>query len=228
MDALTRQEVRAVDRAAIEVLGIPGVILMENAGRNCADAIEQFLGGKSDQRAAIVAGPGNNGGDGYVIARHLAMRGFGVTTFIICQREKISGDAAVNLNAISALKHDIRYLAAEEIGDLASQLAEFDLIVDAIGGTGVQGALRGPAATAVEQINAAGRPVAAVDIPTGLDCDTGRTDGPAVRADLTVTFVAAKKGFSHPQASQYTGEVIVADIGVPADLVVSISSEFDK
>ena len=228
MDSLTRQEVRAVDRAAIDELGIPGLILMENAGRNCAEAIDEFLGDKRGARVAIVAGAGNNGGDGYVIARHLAMRGFGVVTFIICPRQKISGDAEINLRAISALKHDIRFPEAEQLGDLGRELANFDLVIDAIGGTGVQGALRGAALAAVEQINAADKPVAAVDIPTGLDCDTGQVDGPAIRADLTITFVAAKKGFDLGNARKYTGTVVIADIGVPSDLVSSISSESDK
>ena len=220
-----------MDRAAIDVLGIPGVILMENAGRNCADAIEEFLGfssGQAGRNVAIVAGPGNNGGDGYVIARHLAMRGFRVVTFIICPAEKISGDAAVNLRAITALQHDIRFLTSEQLGGLSVSLGEFDVVVDAVGGTGIRGALRGDAALAVEQINLAGRRVVAVDIPTGLDCDTGAADGPVVRAELTVTFVAAKRGFDQVRAGEYTGKVVVADIGIPADLVRSISAESDK
>ncbi|MDP6542953.1 MAG: NAD(P)H-hydrate epimerase [Phycisphaerae bacterium] len=227
MNSLTRDEVRAVDRAAIEGLGIPGLILMENAGRNCADAIENFLDAGRSFSIAIVAGPGNNGGDGYVIARHLAMRGFRVITCIICPAEKISGDAAVNLQAISALQHDIRFLSDEQLTGLAASLAEFDVVVDAIGGTGIRGALRGDAAVAVEQINASGRSVVAVDIPTGLDCDTGQADGPAVRADLTVTFVAAKRGFELGRACDYTGAVVVADIGIPADLVRSIAPKSD-
>ena len=201
---------------------------MENAGRNCADAIEAFLGEEVSLNVAIVAGAGNNGGDGYVIARHLAMRGFRVVTFIICPAEKISGDAAVNLRAISALRHDIRFLTSEQLGGLSASLGEFDAVIDAIGGTGIRGALRGEAALAVEQINAAGRRVVAVDIPTGLDCDTGAADGPVVRAELTVTFVAAKRGFDSGRAGEYTGKVVVADIGIPADLVRSISAESDK
>ncbi|MDP6635561.1 MAG: NAD(P)H-hydrate epimerase [Phycisphaerae bacterium] len=228
MDSLTRDEVRAVDAAAIQGLGIPGLILMENAGRNCADAIEEFIGSENERKVAIVAGPGNNGGDGYVIARHLAMRGFEVVTFIICPIEKISGGAEVNLRAISVLRHDIRFPTSQELSGLSASLGEFDVVIDAVGGTGISGALRGGAAMAVEQINAAGRPVVAVDIPTGLDCDTGRADGPAVRADLTVTFVAPKVGFDVDGAQEFTGKVVVADIGVPAELVRAISAEFDK
>ena len=228
MDSLTRDEVRAVDRVAIEELGIPGVILMENAGRNCADAIEEFCKQRGAHSVAIVAGAGNNGGDGYVIARHLAMRGFSVKTRVICPEEKITGDAEINLRAILALRHDVEFLAPEQLGGLAKSLSECDVIIDAIGGTGVCGALRGAAAVAVGQINETGRPVVAVDIPTGLDCDTGQTDGPAIRADLTVTFVAPKKGFAAAGSDEYTGDVIVADIGVRADLVRAISAEFDK
>jgi len=225
MDSLTRDEVRAIDRAAIETLGIPGVILMENAGRNCADAIAEFLGTTAGRSVAVVAGAGNNGGDGYVIARHLAMRAAKVTTFITCPAEKISGDAAINLRAIEALRHDIRQITGQQIGDLSRELATCDVIVDAVGGTGIRGPLRGDPAAAVQQINAAGRPVVAVDIPTGLDCDTGAADGPAVRAAMTVTFVAPKRGFDFPQSGQYTGTVVTADIGIPADLVAEIVRE---
>ncbi|MCP4378745.1 MAG: NAD(P)H-hydrate epimerase [bacterium] len=228
MDSLTREEVRAVDRAAIECLGIPGVILMENAGRNCADVIEEFLADVPGRNVAIIAGPGNNGGDGYVIARHLAMRDFRVVTFIICPAEKITGDAEVNLRAITSLRHDIRYPSPEQLADLAASLSEFDVVVDAIGGTGVQGALRGAAAVVVEQINLADKLVVAVDIPTGLDCDTGQVEQMAVRADLTVTFVAPKIGFESERAREYTGRLVVVDIGIPAELVRSISSESDK
>jgi hydroxyethylthiazole kinase-like uncharacterized protein yjeF len=102
------------------------------------------------------------------------------------------------------------------------------VVIDAIGGTGIRGALTGDPAVAVEQINSTGKCVVAVDIPTGLDCDTGQADGPAIRADLTVTFVAPKRGFGLGRASDYTGTVVVADIGVPADLVRAISAESDK
>jgi NAD(P)H-hydrate epimerase len=219
MESLSRNQVRAVDRHAIETLGVPGVVLMENAGRNAADAIERFLGSAAGKSVAIVAGAGNNGGDGYVVARHLAMRGAKVSTFLAAPREKITGDAAVNLRIIDNLGHDIRESAGQgELKRLAESLRGFDLIVDAVGGTGIQGAPRGDIATAIEQINACGRPVVAIDIPTGLDCDTGQAPGPAVRAAMTVTFVARKKGFDAPGASAYTGEVVVADIGIPGGL----------
>ena len=219
MASLSRSEVRAVDRYAMETVGIAGVVLMENAGRQSADAVEQLLGGASGRSVAIVAGGGNNGGDGFVVARHLAMRGARVVTFLVAPPEKIGADAAINLEILGKIGHDVRPTGAEELKSLAGLLAGFDVVVDAVGGTGVRGALRGAVATAVEQINAAGRPVVAIDIPTGLDCDTGEVSGPTVRARLTVTFVARKKGFDAPGAAEFTGEVRVADIGIPADVV---------
>ncbi|MCE5327164.1 MAG: NAD(P)H-hydrate epimerase [Planctomycetaceae bacterium] len=215
MTALSRQDVRAVDRWAIDELGIPGVILMENAGRQVADAACRLLGSPGARRVAVMAGAGNNGGDGYVAARHLALRGAIVATFIISPIDRIEGDALINLKAIRALDHEIYAVTADAVAGLGKRLAEYDLVIDAVGGTGINGPLRGAAARAVEQINAAGRPVVAVDIPTGLDCDSGLPNDPTVKATVTVTFVARKIGFEAPGAADYTGEVIVADIGVP-------------
>jgi hydroxyethylthiazole kinase-like uncharacterized protein yjeF len=221
MGSLSRDEVRAIDRVAIETLGVPGMVLMENAGRQVADAVADLLGGPGGlggRRVAIVTGSGNNGGDGFVVARHLSLRGVRVVVFMIAPAEKLTGDAATN-HAISAkLGLDLRFVGAADLAGLAGQLRGFDAIVDAIGGTGIRGPLRGEQAEAVEQINAAARPVVAVDIPTGLDCDTGLAAGPTVRAAITVTFVARKKGFDNPASAEFTGEVRVADIGIPGDL----------
>ena len=225
MESLSRQEVRRIDRCAIETIGAAGVVLMENAGRNCADAIERFSATRElgAPAVAVVAGAGNNGGDGFVIARHLAMRAVTVRTFVVVPDEKIAGDARANLTILRNLEHDVRSLGEQEISTLADSLRGFDLVVDAVGGTGIRGALRGAPAAAVEQINAAGLPVVAVDIPSGLDCDRGQAAGAVVRADLTVTFVARKKGFDAPGAAAWTGPVEVADIGVPPARVAAIA-----
>jgi len=217
--SLTRDEVRAVDRYAIETLGVPGVVLMENAGRNAAGVIEDFLAHDARRRVAVVAGAGNNGGDGYVIARHLARDGYPVTTFLLSPDESITGDARINLDILCRLKLDVQ--PAGDVSRFADVLRRFDLIVDAVGGTGVRGAPRSDLAAAVEQINAAGKPVLAVDIPTGLDCDTGEALGPCVRAAATVTFVARKRGFDNPASLSYTGPVHVADIGVDAERILT-------
>lgn len=225
MDALSRDTVRRLDRFAIETLGVPGVVLMENAGRGAAEAAEEMLGGAAGRRVAVVAGAGNNAGDGFVIARHLGIRGARVATFLVAPAEKITGDARVNLDVLRALAGEITPVTGDELNRLGETLAAFDLVVDAVGGTGIQGALRGAAATAVEQINAAGRPVLAVDIPTGLDCDTGAAAGPVVRATMTVTFLARKTGFDAPGAAEFTGEVRVLDIGVPAERIARMAPE---
>jgi len=223
MNCLTRDEVRAIDRFAIEVLGVPGVVLMENAGRQSADAVADFLNGAAGRRVGIVAGAGNNGGDGFVVARHLAMRGARVATFLVSLPGNVTGDAAVNLDILRKLGQDVRCVAGKDLPEFLGVLTDFDVVVDAVGGTGIRGALRGDPAAAVERINAAGRPVVAIDIPTGLDCDTGEASGPTVRAKRTVTFVARKRGFDAPGAAEYTGEVRVADIGVPAELVARMA-----
>jgi len=224
MRSLTRNQTRAIDRFAIEALGVSGVVLMENAGRLCAGAVGDFLHGPAGRSVAICAGAGNNGGDGFVVARHLSMRLARVVVFLVGPADKLSGDAETNYRIARNLHLDIREVGPAELPGLANELAGFDVIVDAVGGTGIRGALRGDVAVAVEQINAAGVPVVAVDIPTGLDCDTGSAEGPAVRAAMTVTMLARKKGFDSPESAEYTGEVRVVDIGIPAEVVDRLAS----
>ncbi|MFW6066296.1 MAG: NAD(P)H-hydrate epimerase, partial [Planctomycetota bacterium] len=131
---MTRDEVRRVDRYAIETLGVPGVVLMENAGRHVADAACEMLGEPAEASVAVVAGGGNNAGDGFVVARQLNLRGVKAVTFLVAEREKIKGDAATNLKIIENLGHDICDVVAEDLPELAEQLAGFDLLVDAVGG----------------------------------------------------------------------------------------------
>lgn len=225
MISLTREQARAIDRCAIETLGVPGIVLMENAGRRCADAVGGFLGGDpAGRKIAICAGAGNNGGDGFVMARHLAMREATVTVFLLSPAQKLVGDAETNYRIAERLGLDIReVVGSDALGGLSKELAPFDVVVDAVGGTGIRGALRGDVASAVEQINAAGLPVVAVDIPTGLDCDTGAAEGPAVRAKMTATMIARKKGFDAPGSAEFTGKVRVVDIGIPADVVARMA-----
>lgn len=244
MKPLSREEVRSVDARAIGALGIAGLVLMENAGRQAADVACLMLCGCLSgggvgarcadfeccmsyapyptkipvvgKKVAVVAGAGNNGGDGFVVARHLAVRGAHVETFLVSPRDKISGDAAINLQILERMGCQIRDAFGDQATTLAKSVSDSALVIDAIGGTGVTGPLRDSFAVAVEQINAAGRPVLAIDIPTGLDCDTGLPTGPCIRASVTVTFVTPKKGFDAPGANKFTGMIWVADIGVPA------------
>ncbi|MBN1391998.1 MAG: NAD(P)H-hydrate epimerase [Sedimentisphaerales bacterium] len=218
---MSREEARAFDAWAINEVGIPGVVLMENAGRSCAELIKKemdsrFRGNDKTAKVCIFCGTGNNGGDGYVIARHLLNDDFEIIVVICGERGKIKGDAKVNLDILeklgqSALQLDIN-------GDIARQVKAFtadaDMIVDAIFGTGLSGRLSGEYKRLIEAINASGRAILAVDIPSGLDCDTGEPLGAAVKASWTVTFAAVKKGFTYAKAREYTGEVFVASIGV--------------
>ena len=208
---------RAVDAWAINELGIPGVVLMENAGRSCAELIKEKLRGTARPKVCIFCGTGNNGGDGYVIARHLLNSGFEVVVVVCGERVKIRGDALVNLDVLSRLGHRIEQLepaghdAAQQVQRLAM---DAEMIVDGLFGTGLVGELRAEYRELIEAINGQGKPILAVDIPSGLDCDTGKPLGAAIRATYTVTFVAVKKGFTCAGAQHYTGEIYVASIGV--------------
>ncbi len=215
----TRDEVSAFDAWAINTLGIPGVVLMENAGRSCAELIKDKLKGKSEPKVCIFCGTGNNGGDGYVIARHLLNSGFAVTVVICGNRSKIKGDAKINLDILERMGKEIESLNLTE-GKVREQVEAFcsgaDMLVDGLFGTGLSGQLRGGYKELIESMKSCGCPILAVDIPSGLDCDTGEPLGAAIRAVATVTFVALKKGFISPAAHAYTGEIFIASIGIDA------------
>jgi NAD(P)H-hydrate epimerase len=209
---LDRESVRAVDRAAIEEYGIPGVVLMENAARGLASEALDMLG-RTGKHVVIVCGSGNNGGDGWALARHLHNAGVSVTVGVLGEPREGS-DAALN-------RRVCRRMAITETApdDLPAPLAGCDLIVDAIFGTGLDRRVTGVAAAVIDLINASGRRVLAVDVPSGLDCDSGATLGCAVKAARTVTFVARKPCMELEVAKAYLGSVVVVDIGAPIDLV---------
>jgi len=219
---MTRDEVRAFDSWAINTLGIPGMVLMENAGRSCAELIKDKLKDVADPKVCIFCGTGNNGGDGYVIARHLINSGFKVVVVVCGDRNKIKGDAKLNLEILERLGRRIERLNLRD-SDIAGQVKAFaadaDMLVDSLFGTGLSGQLSDEYKQLIESMNAQSCPILAVDIPSGLDCDSGQPLGAAVRANYTVTFVAVKKGFtSAGGAAAYTGEIFTASIGVePAD-----------
>ncbi len=211
--SMSRAQVREIDRRAIELFGLPGVVLMENAGRGAA---ELFIELGVDGPVVICAGKGNNGGDGFVIARHLENRGSKVSVLLFCDPEELRGDAAVNYRVIAAAKTPLHVFGTEfDANELEGRLAEADWIVDALLGTGTLGDIREPYATIIQRINAADAKVLAIDLPSGMDCDTGLSIGHCVRADHTATFVARKKGFNTDESRELTGTVHVIDIGVP-------------
>ncbi len=231
MRSLTRQQVRRVDQTAIDSLGIPGIVLMENAGRNAAEASARLLHEKSGKVArgayvAVICGGGNNGGDGYVVARHLHNRGAHVAVFAAKDPADLAGDALTNARIIQRMAVPIRLIDDPgTLGDAADHWRKADLIVDALLGTGFTGELRPATAkviTACNQSAAAGAAVVALDLPSGLDCDTGLPAHPTICADLTVTFAAPKIGFDHPAAHEHLGRVVVAEIGVPPELLEQV------
>ena len=223
MARLARQEVRELDRLAIEEYGVSGIVLMENAGANTARLLEaQGITGP----VAISCGRGNNGGDGFVIARHLEAAGHQVRVLLAAAPEAYAGDAAINLRIVERSGSSIICLATADEEAWRRELAGAAWIVDALLGTGAVGPPRGAIAIAITAINdmrAAAVDVAArvlaVDLPSGLDADTGAAAGPCVRADLTATFVAEKAGFANPSAAAFTGTVHVLGIGAPAALL---------
>ena len=215
--ALTRNEMRELDRKAIEELGIPSVCLMELAGLAVADEADSLC--KEGRLVVVVAGRGNNGGDGYVAARHLSNRGVETEVLVLAPEEQIAGDARINLEVILRMGVFVHFLATPVRWDVfRERLQRACVMVDALLGTGLKGDVREPSRQAIEVVNGLGRPVVSVDIPSGLDCDKGEPLGIAVKATTTVTFARAKVGLLKPEAARYVGRLVVADIGIPPDL----------
>ncbi len=219
--ALGRDEIREIDRKAIEEYEIPGIILMENAGRNVAEEVFKMLAGTEKARVAIFCGKGNNGGDGFVIARHLYNRGVDVSVYSTTEVSRVlsEGDAPTNLKILLNMNIEIKELKEVHIGKIGKVLNDYSVIVDAIFGTGLSGEVREPIRTLIAKINEADTPVVSVDIPSGLSCDDGVVLGTAVKATKTVTFIAAKTGFFQKNGKEHTGELIVSDISVPKELI---------
>jgi len=221
----TREQVRDLDRRAIEEYGIPGVVLMENAGRAAAEIAADMLGDAAGKRAVIFCGKGNNGGDGYVIARHLHNRGVKVSLVLACEQSAIPGDGDAGINLAITRAMGIPLYSVESAGgaaDAAALTRKADILVDALLGTGLQGDVRDPYLSLIRLINAADAPVLSVDIPSGLDANTGNVLRAAVRATRTATFVLPKRGFYLGEGPSHTGEVAVIDIGMPRELVESL------
>jgi NAD(P)H-hydrate epimerase len=246
---LSRKEVRSLDEKAASELAMPTLLLMENAGRGAAAWLAELAGaippdaggrpltspptlpdpdvphGPPPPKILILCGPGNNGGDGGVVARHLDAWGFPVRVVWFARGDQLRGDAAAQWNILARSGIDQSAWFDDHPGDaidpqaMRSLIAGADWLVDGLLGTGLSRPVEGPLRTVIEAINDSGRPVFALDLPSGLDADTGKPLGIAVRAAATATFVAPKLGFSAPGAAAYTGEVAVIDIGLPRSLL---------
>lgn len=218
---LTREQAREFDRRAIAEFAMPGVLLMENAGRGVAVHVRRVNPQK--RRTVIVCGGGNNGGDGFVIARHLDNWGWPVRVLLFARPSELSGDAAAMYQILAKSNVPIEVVLPDAVrfeDYLNEGITNFNdgWIVDALYGTGLTGPAREPMDRVIAAMNASPAPVLAVDVPSGLDADTGSPLGVAVRADYTITFVGLKSGFLATQAHEWTGEVHVADIGAPKAL----------
>jgi NAD(P)H-hydrate epimerase len=237
---LTREECQAIDRLAIDVYGMSGLVLMENAGRGTVDVLERLgIAGP----VVVLCGKGNNAGDGFVIARHLAIRGYECCVVLLCPPTDLRGDAAANFailknggapifegSAASRAAHGPPGSPNEGPNERPPRLGGptfdgADWIVDAMLGTGARGEPRPPLDAAIDWMNAQSCHKLAVDVPSGLDCDTGEPSSHTVRADHTCTFAAMKIGFTLGQAARYTGTVHVCDIGVPPRLIEEVAKQ---
>jgi NAD(P)H-hydrate epimerase len=220
--ALTREEMRELDRKAIEEYKIPGIILMENAGRNVAEEVLQMIDNPQKVKVAILCGKGNNGGDGCVVARHLHNQSISLNVFLVAKISDIlkDGDAGTNLQILLNMKIPVKeILDIHGVNNILKELNNYNILVDALFGTGLSGDVREPFKTLINGVNNLNKPMVSVDIPSGLDCNTGKILGAALKATKTVTLAVAKKGFYLNDGPSYTGKVIVSDISIPRELI---------
>lgn len=222
MQLVTAQQMQEMDKQTIENFGIPGLVLMENAGRGAVKLLIEQFGSLENKKIAVLAGRGNNGGDGFVMARYLMEKGIYVNCFLLSQKTNVKGDAKVNLDLAEKLyaQHSngriIEIPDAEVFKTRRAAMLHHDLFIDAVLGTGLNSDVRGFYKDAIELMNASGKPIFAVDIPSGLHSDTGKPLGTATRAGATATFAFAKIGHLLYPGNTYTGKLGIVDIGIPA------------
>jgi len=223
MYLVTASEMQAMDRRTIETFGLPGRLLMENAGRGATQVLLRTFAGLIDKKVAVIAGRGNNGGDGFVIARCLFQKGIPVRVYLLAERKMVRGDAAANLDLLKPLG-----IPVDEIPDgnafkrFKTAMRHQDIWVDAILGTGLKSDVSGYFREIIDFINAQERPVFSVDIPSGLDSDTGTPRGACIRAHTTATFGFAKIGHFVLPGAIYTGKLEIVDIGIPDHIAAQV------
>jgi ADP-dependent NAD(P)H-hydrate dehydratase / NAD(P)H-hydrate epimerase len=225
MKLVTAAEMRELDRRTIEDLGVPSVVLMENAGRSTYQVLRREFPELSGA-VAVLAGRGNNGGDGLVVARYLANDGFPVSVFLLASRDQVRGDALVNLKILEAMGLEVEeVLGEDQLSAVAHRLSRADLVVDALLGTGLNSPVRGLLAQLIDRVNQVRSPVLAVDIPSGLSADTGEPLGPTVEADVTVTYGFPKLGQITLSGREYVGQLWLVDISIPPALAQGLKTE---
>ncbi len=219
VNSVTAKEIQELERWGIESIGIPSIVLMENAGRAVAQAVSQRYksrrGSLPRRRVSIICGRGNNAGDGLVAARHLLVKGIATKIFLIGTPSDLKADARMNLSILQNLDQPIRLLAKRD-SIFLKELNECSMIVDAIFGIGLNRDVDEPFKGVIEAINQASQPVISVDVPSGLDATTGEIQGACVKANVTVTLGLMKTGLKQKRGPQQAGQIQVADIGIPA------------
>jgi hydroxyethylthiazole kinase-like uncharacterized protein yjeF len=223
MRILTADQMREADRRTTQDIGIPSLVLMENAGRQVVAAMESFFPDLAERRVAVVSGKGSNGGDGFVVARTLHQRGVDVSVFVVGQVADIKGDSRINIEILGRLGVTVVEIADEGQWELHfSEISDHELIVDALFGTGLKSALSGIYETVIADINASAIAVVSIDLPSGMSADTPDLIGDCIEATVTVTLGAAKLPLILPPAEEKAGEVVIADIGIPGGIIESV------
>jgi hydroxyethylthiazole kinase-like uncharacterized protein yjeF len=223
MRILNSTQMRDADRRTIDDIGIPSLVLMENAGRQAVAAMEAMYSDLQDRQVAVLCGRGNNGGDGFVVARTLAQRGVDVSVFLIGRVADVRGDARVNLEILGRLGLTVVEVADSQAWELhVSEVGDCTLIVDAMFGTGLNAPVSGYIESVITDVNASGIPVIAIDLPSGLSADSADPIGPSIEAGLTVTLAAPKLPLVLPPGETRAGDIVIADIGIPADVLESV------
>ena len=215
MDIAFGWQMREMDRKTIEEYGVLGIVLMENASMALSEVCADYLKSRGLKKAAIVCGAGNNGGDGFAAARLLTVRGYDVDVLLAGKEEKIKGDALINYNAL--LKMGIRVI--KKIEDFENVISKADIVVDALFGTGFSGEVRAPYDSVIDIINGSGKYVVSVDMPSGVDSDTGKAASHSVAADETVTFALAKIGSILYPGAGNCGRLTVVGISIPKQVM---------
>lgn len=208
---ITSRQAEILDKKARDKFGISTLILMENAGRGIAEEVLKL----KKRKVAIFCGKGNNGGDGFVCARHLLVSGFRPDIFLVGEIGKLKNEARINLEILLKLKQKIIEIDEKNLNIVKDKIPKYNLIVDALFGVGLKGEVRGLFRNLIEIINSSKAYILSVDIPSGLDANTGRVLGCCVKADKTVTFIAKKCGMVSGDGQKYCGKVIVKDLGIP-------------
>ena len=227
MRVLNTQQMREADRRTIDEVGIPSIVLMENAGRQAVAAMEAAFEDLSTSHVGVVCGRGNNGGDGFVVARTLVQRGVETSVFLLGSVADVRGDARTNLEVLGRIGLIVVEITNAQEWELHfSEISRCELLVDAILGTGFHGQLSGLLETVVADINGLGVPIVAIDLPTGLSADTADVEGEAVEASMTVTLAAPKIPLVLPPADSHSGDLVIADIGIPLPLLDEVEGPY--